>query len=144
MELYWQPGIRFAYLPEGIAMEATESYRGGAALAADVALAGRELGRMKLETGETAPGTELVLELIDRDGYFRSTVVTLQQGGVREIPLSAFQPSEVRSVREMYPGFSFAGGIKADKAACPAEEIVSVRAVLKKGSTVVQKITLEK
>lgn len=144
VELNWQPGIRFAYLPEGIAMEGTESYRGGAALSADVALAGRELSRVKLETGETAPGTELVLELIDRDGYFRSTVVTLQQGGSHEIPLSAFQPSEVQPVREMYPGFSFAGGITADKAACPVEEIVSVRAELKKGSTVIQRITLEK
>lgn len=144
VELNWQPGIRFAYLPEGIAMEAAESYRGGAALAADVTLAGRELSRMRLETGETAPGTELVLVLIDRDGYFRSAAVALQQGGVHDIPLSAFQPSEVQPVREMYPGFSFAGGIKAEHAACPVEEIVSVRAVLKKGGTVVQKITLEK
>lgn len=144
VELNWQPGIRFAYLPEGIAMEAAESYRGGAALAADVSLAGRELSRMRLETGETVPGTELVLVLIDRDGYFRSAAVTLQQGGVHDIPLSAFQPSEVQPVREMYPGFSFAGGIKAEHAACPMEEIVSVRAVLKKGGTVVQKITLEK
>ena len=144
VELVWQSGIRFAYLPEGIAMEATKSYKGGAALAADVALVERELGRMRLETGETAPGTELILELIDREGYFRSAEITLQQSGNHEIPLSAFQPSEIYPVREMYPGFSFAGGIAADKAACPLGEIVSIRVVLKKGSAVVQKITLEK
>ncbi len=144
VELAWQQGIRFAYLPEGIAMEATESYRGGAAIAADMVLAERELNRMKLETGETAPGTELIIELLDRDGYFRSAEITLQQGGTHEIPLSVFQPTEIHPVRDMYPGFSFAGGIAADKVACPVGEITSVRVVLKKGSTVVQKITLEK
>lgn len=144
VELAWQQGIRFAYLPEGILMAATESYRGGAAVAADVALAERELSRMTLETGETLPGTELIIELLDRDGYFRSAEISLQQGGTYEIPLSAFRPTEIHPVRDMYPGFSFAGGIAADKVACPVGEITSVRVVLKKGSTVVQKITLEK
>lgn len=144
VELTWQPGIRFAYLPEGIVMAGAEKYQGGAAISADVALADRQFNRMRLETGETVPGTEMTLTLIDRDGFWWNAEITLQQGGSYAIPLSAFRPADVLPVREMYPGFSFAGGISARKVVIPAGELVSVRAGLKKGSTVVQKITLEK
>lgn len=144
VELTWQPGIRFAYLPEGIVMAGAEKYQGGAAISADVALADRQFNRMRLETGETVPGTEMTLTLIDRDGFWWNAEITLQQGGSYDIPLSAFRPADVLPVREMYPGFSFAGGISACKVVVPAGELVSVRAGLKKGSTVVQKITLEK
>ena len=50
----------------------------------------------------------------------------------------------MQPVREMYPGFSFAGGISANKAVSPVGELVSVRLVLKKGDIVIQKIMLEK
>lgn len=144
VELTWQPGIRFAYLPEGIVMAETEGYQGGAALSADVALADRRLNRVRLETGETVPGTEMTLVLIDRDGFWWSADVILPGGGSYDIPLSAFRPAEVQPVREMYPGFSFAGGISANKAVSPVGEFVSVRLVLKKGDMVMQKIMLEK
>ena len=144
VELTWQPGIRFAYLPEGIVMAEREGYQGGAALSADVALADRRLNRVRLETGETVPGTEMTLVLIDRDGFWWSADVILPGGGSYDIPLSAFRPAEVQPVREMYPGFSFAGGISANKAVSPVGEFVSVRLVLKKGDIVIQKIMLEK
>ena len=144
VELVWQPGIRFAYLPEGIGMKTeTTDYRGEAALVTDALFAPRPLNQMTIEAIITEKPAEARLELLDRDGFLWCAETPLQNGKTT-IALSDFKATEIRPVRELYPGISFRGGIRSDRPGIRAEEITSVRFVLKKGDVVIQKISLGK
>lgn len=143
VELVWQPGIRFAYLPEGIGMRAaTTEYKGNAALTIDAMFAPRPLQQIAIEAIVTGSPAEIDIELSDRDGFCWRASTSIQNGQNR-INLSDFKPIEIKPVREMYPEISFQGGIRSDKTVLTAEEIVSLRFVLKKGDIVIQKIELE-
>lgn len=143
VELVWQPGIRFAYFPEGIRMKAeTTAYKGEAALAADAVFAPRPMQHMKIAANLPNETAEVRIELLDRDG-FRWCATPKLQNGQTIIPLSGFQAAEIRPVRDVYPEISFRGGLQSDKTQITPEEITSVRFVLMKGEVIVQKITLE-
>ena len=135
---------RFAYLPEGIGMKTeTTDYRGEAALVTDALFAPRPLNQMTIEAIITEKPAEARLELLDRDGFLWCAETPLQNGKTT-IALSDFKATEIRPVRELYPGISFRGGIRSDRPGIRAEEITSVRFVLKKGDVVIQKISLGK
>lgn len=144
VELVWQPGIRFAYLPEGIGIKAeTADYNGKAAIAADAIFTPRHMTQMIIEANVAGRPAKANVEILDRDGFLWHAETNVESGQTI-IALCDFKAADIRPVRESYPEISFKGGIRSDKPEMDTREITSVRFVLKNGEVIVKKITLQK